>query len=101
MKLSRYIKNIEKKNECVYSKVHNIYGPAHIKKIEENKNLTLIFGNSEFRDRKINFNDKLYVTNSGFYIYWKLMDDNNFSLTIYYKIEQLQEVMIYLLQLNK
>lgn len=101
MKVSRYIKSIEKKRDCVYSRVHNVYGQTYIKKIEENKNLTLIFGNSTFIDRKINFIDKLYVTNSGFYIYWKLMDDNNFSVTIYYKIEQLQEVTIYLLQLNK
>jgi hypothetical protein len=69
--------------------------------LESNKNLETVYVESKFsEDSKNHTTKKLYKTTGGFYIYWERPIDMYF-LSVYYKPEKIQEILIFLRQLNK
>jgi hypothetical protein len=101
MNKPEYIKKIEN-TEGVLSVVILRDSIESVSKIDKNKNLTLVYMESEFHDNRPKFKSKLYKTSTGFYIYWKqhpVVD--KFEIEIYHKPENINEVTIFLSQLNK
>jgi hypothetical protein len=99
-----YIKRIED-TEGIFSILTVVSLVDSTNKIDNNKNLELVYMETEFINNKPNFKSKLYKTSTGFYIYWKrhLSTDNinKFEITIYHKPENINEIIIFLSQLNK
>lgn len=101
MNKPEYIKKIEN-TEGILSVVTLKNPIESTSKIDSNKNLTLVYMEAEFHDRSPKFNLKLYKTLTGFYIYWKrhpVVD--KYEIEIYHKPENINEVTIFLSQLNK
>lgn len=80
------------------------------KKFDSNKNLEVIFSESDFENQKIVYKTKLYKSISGFYIYCGKVtvppfgipnQKYNIEINIYHKPQQINEINIFLLQLNK
>lgn len=101
MSKPEYIKKIEN-TEGILSVVKLRDSVESVSKIDNNKNLTLVYVESEFYDNRPKFNSKLYKTSTGFYIYWKRHSAvDKYEIEIYHKPENMNEVTIFLSQLNK
>jgi hypothetical protein len=104
MEKPEYITNIEK-TEGVYSVTTLELKLKNIDKIDNNKNLETVYIKGIFSDNKYQMEKKLYKTSGGFYIYleetYQLQDWKEYSLSVYHKPENLKEILIFLMQLNK
>ena len=100
MKKPEYIENLEK-IEGIYSVIELETPLKSINILESNKNLETVYVESKFSEGNKNIiNKKLYKTIGGFYIYWEKGVDMYF-LSVYSKPEKIQEILIFLRQLNK
>jgi hypothetical protein len=97
--------------------------PKYIEKIEDKDGVLSIMKIDSIKDGVIEFLDKkttrvwengsvdilgkimweevIYKTNQGFFMCVKKIDEDNITLTIYYKSEQLNELKIFINQTNK
>lgn len=95
-----YIKNIEEKEGTLSTfEVFDTFESTS--KIDNNKNLILVVSECLFIDNKPKYNSKLYKTSTGFYIYWNRTVMDEFKVVVYHKPENINEVIIFLTQLNK
>jgi hypothetical protein len=100
MKKIKYIRELEKING-IYSVIELEKPLMSVSDLESNKNLLTVYVESKFsEDNKNHITKKLYKTTAGFYIYWERPIELYF-LSVYYKPEKMQEILIFLRQLNK
>jgi hypothetical protein len=100
MKKPEYIENLEKING-IYSVTEMDVLLESINILDTNKNITTVYVESNFsNDNKNIITKKIYKTTGGFYIYWEKGIEWYF-LSVYYKPEKMQEILIFLRQLNK
>lgn len=101
-----YIKSLEDKSQEIFSKVDYdvLLDKKGIESLDKNKNLVIVHVDADFTSGNLKYNSKLYKTSSEFYIYCKShlgTGWDNFEVSIYHKPEKLNEVLIFLKQLNK
>jgi hypothetical protein len=79
-------------------------------KIDNNKNLKLVYCDAEMSNGKVNYLKKTFQSSSGFYICWEKQfvppfGENklnySFGISIYHKPSEINEVIIFLNQFNK
>jgi hypothetical protein len=97
-----YIENLEK-IEGIYSVIEMETPLKSITVLDSNKNLETVYVESKFsEDNKNIINKKLYKTTGEFYICWeKGKGIDMYYLSVYYKPEKIQQILIFLRQLNK
>lgn len=106
MNKPEYIKNLEVENKDVFSVVSHdvLIDKKIIESLDKNKNLKIVHLDADFTSGNLRYNSKLYKTSSEFYIYCKShlgTGWDKFEVSIYHKPEKLNEVLIFLKQLNK
>jgi hypothetical protein len=93
---------IKEKNNEFYSmlKVSNLFD---INSFLNRKNLTMVKSTSNYMDNSFSYEECLFETSAGFYLYLlkEMGTQNSYKLSFYYKEEQLNEVKIFLNQLIK
>ena len=95
-----YIENLEK-IDGIYSVIEMETPLKSITALDSNKNLETVYVESMFsEDNKNIINKKLYKTTGEFYICWEKFTDMYF-LSVYFKPEKIQQILIFLRQLNK
>jgi hypothetical protein len=95
-----YIKNVEEKEG--FLSTFELYSTMpSTTKIDNNKNLILVVSECKFIDNKPQYDSKLYKTSTGFYIYWRRTVMDEFKIVVYHRPENINEVIIFLTQLNK
>jgi uncharacterized protein YdeI (YjbR/CyaY-like superfamily) len=100
METPRYIKSIEDKNGILSIMTLNSIQDKVIEFLD--KKITRVWERGVFNtSNQIIWEEVIYKTNQGFFIYVKKNDDNIITLTIYYKSEQLNELKIFINQTNK
>jgi hypothetical protein len=94
-----YIKFIEKKSEYFLSE-SLIDSTFDINKLEDKK-FDLVYVKSDFINSKFDWNEKIYKTTHGFYLYLykNSLYDNKPRLTIYYEPNKMNELMFFLKQI--
>lgn len=102
----KFIKRVEKQTQEVFSSVSSdiLVSKTKIESFDKNKNMTLVHVDACYEPDGIKYNSKLYKTSSGFYIYCKThlgTGWDNFEISVYLKPENINEVIIFLKQLNK
>lgn len=104
-----FIKNIENKEET-FSVIRCVTELEDFKKFDLNKNLELLYSESDFEGQKMIYKNKLYKSISDFYIFCSKVtvppfgipnQKYNIEINIYHKPHQINEINIFLLQLNK
>jgi hypothetical protein len=100
METPKYIEKFEEKN--------GVLSIMKIDSIKEgvieflDKKTIRVWENGSFDvSAKIFWEEVIYKTNQGFFMYVKKTSIDNFNLTIYYKSEQLNELKIFINQTNK
>jgi hypothetical protein len=92
---------IKEKNNEFYSML-KVSGVFDIDTFLNRKNLTMIKSTSNYIENHISYDECLFETSAGFYLYLINMDSkDSYKLSFYYKEEQLNEVKIFLNQLIK
>jgi uncharacterized protein YdeI (YjbR/CyaY-like superfamily) len=100
METPRYIKSIEDKNGILSIMTLNSIQDKVIEFLD--KKITRVWERGVFNtSNQIIWEEVIYKTNQGFFMYVKKNDDNIITLTIYYKSEQLNELKIFINQTNK
>jgi len=100
MNKPEYIKKIEEKEGILSTfEVYNTVDSTT--KIDNNKNLTLVVSECKLIDNKPEYDSKLYKTSTGFYIYWIRTIVDTYKIVVYHRPENINEVIIFLTQLNK
>jgi uncharacterized protein YdeI (YjbR/CyaY-like superfamily) len=100
METPRYIKIFEDKNGILSIMTLNSIQDKVIEFLD--KKITRVWERGMFNtSNQIIWEEVIYKTNQGFFIYVKKNDDNIITLTIYYKSEQLNELKIFINQTNK
>lgn len=99
IKKPKYIKKVES-NE-ILSSIEISVEDKEIQSFLDGRNFLTVWskGFSTLKENKIIFNEKIYKTKQGFYLY--LFSKGTSVLTIYYRQEQLNELTIFLGQLLK
>jgi hypothetical protein len=104
-----YIKKLESE-QGVFSVMKLKKDLEETSKIDNNRNLKLVYCDSEIQDGKVEYLKKTYQSSSGFYICWDKLfippfgdkkSTYSFGVCIYHKPSELNEVIIFLNQLNK
>lgn len=104
-----YIKNLEKE-VGILSIIKQSTDFDNFDKFDNNKNLELIYSEADFSKSKVVYKNKLYKSSSDFFIFCEMVtvppfgqqtQKYNILLNIYHKPPQINEVTIYLIQLNK
>ena len=96
MKKIEYIKKLEEGGET-YSVINILSVPKEFEKSIDGLKTTLVYSesNADYKDGKIKYNEKIYKTAQGFYIYLSLGEGAHLGLAIYYKQEKLNEVTLF------
>lgn len=103
MDTPKYISNLEKNGE-IYSVMNVISVPKEIEGYLNKMKTTIVYSVSkiDYIDTTIKYNQKIYKTAQGFYIYLSLREvGTHVGLTIYYKQEQQNEISLFVGQLLK
>lgn len=103
MNIPKYISNLEK-NGDIYSIMNVISVPKEIEGYLNKMKTTVVYSDSkiDYIDTSIRYNEKIYKTVQGFYIYLSLREAGTHAgLTIYYKQEQQNEITLFVGQLLK
>lgn len=103
MNTPKYIKKIEKDGD-IFSVLNILSVPMEFEKFIDGLKTTLVYSVSrtDYKDGVVKYNDKIYKTPQGFYIYLLLREvGTHVGLTIYYKQEQLNEVTLFVRGLFK
>jgi hypothetical protein len=103
MDTPKYISSLEK-NGDVYSVMNVISVPKEIEGYLNKMKTTIVYSVSkiDYSDTSIKYNEKIYKTVQGFYIYLSLREvGTHAGLTIYYKQEQQNEMSLFVGQLLK
>jgi hypothetical protein len=103
MDTPKYISNLEKNGE-IYSVMNVISVPKEIEGYLNKMKTTIVYSISkiDYIDTTIKYNEKIYKTAQGFYIYLSLREvGTHAGLTIYYKQEQQNEMSLFVGQLLK
>jgi|LauGreDrversion4_2_1035121.scaffolds.fasta_scaffold14305_5 hypothetical protein len=98
--MKHFFENKEENNELF--SVLNVSSSFELDTFMNRKNLIMIKSKSNYIDSSINYEECLFQTSAGFYLYLeKLLSTDFYKLSFYYKEEQLNEVKIFLNQLIK
>lgn len=103
MSIPKYISNLEK-NGDIFSVMNVISVPKEIEGYLNKMKTTVVYSDSkiDYIDTSIRYNEKIYKTVQGFYIYLSLREvGTHAGLTIYYKQEQQNEITLFVGQLLK
>lgn len=103
MNTPKYIKNLEK-DGGVYSVLNALSVPKEIEGYLDKMKTTVVYSVSkiDYNNTSIKYNEKIYKTAQGFYIYLSLREvGTHAGLTIYYKQEQQNEMSLFVGQLLK
>ena len=103
MDTPKYINNLEK-HGGVYSVLNVMSIPKEIEGYLNKMKTTVVYSISkiDYNDATIKYNEKIYKTAQGFYIYLSLREvGTHAGLTIYYKQEQQNEITLFVGQLLK
>lgn len=101
-----YIKKVEEETKEFFSVVHSdeLIETSKLTSWDKNKNLTVAYMDTEFTLGVLKYNSKIYKTSSGFYIYCRThlgTGWDNMEVSVYHKPENINEVIIFLKQINK
>lgn len=103
MDTPKYISNLEKKGE-IYSVLNVVSIPKEIEEYLNKMKTIVVYSISriDYNDTSIKYNEKIYKTAQGFYLYLSLNGPGDHAkLTIYYKQEQQNEITLFIGQLLK
>jgi hypothetical protein len=102
METPEYIKNIEKDGE-MFSVLKLQALPTDFDKIVDGLKTTIVYseGKVDYKDGVFTFNEKIYKTTQGFYLYLSLRLFGTPELIIYYKQQQLNEMTLFVKGLLK
>jgi hypothetical protein len=103
MDTPKYISSLEK-NGDIYSVMNVVSVPKEIEGYLNKMKTTIVYSVSkiDYSDTSIKYNEKIYKTVQGFYIYLSLSEvGTHAGLTIYYKQEQQNEMSLFVGQLLK
>lgn len=92
-----YIKNFETKNNDFLSTIEISFTDRKLEKFLDSRNFTTMWSrsSSDPMEYKIEVHEKIYKTKQGFFLYLFLGSDTS-VLTIYYKQEQHNELLIFI-----
>jgi hypothetical protein len=99
-----YILQVETESKEIFSVMGSevLLHESTINYLDKSKNTTTVFTESILVDKGVKYKSKIYKTSSGFYIYCKsISGDDKFEASVYHRPENLNEVIIFLKQLNK
>lgn len=100
METPKYIEKVEDKNGTLSIMRMDLVKDGVIDFLD--KKISRVWENGLFDSSgKIIWEEVIYKTNQGFFMYVKKNFEGNFNLTIYYKSEQLNELKIFINQTNK
>jgi hypothetical protein len=102
MEKIEYIKKLEVGGD-VFSMVNILSVPKEIEQYLNKITSTVVYsvGDITYPSVKINYIERIYKTMQGFYIYLSLKENGVPIITIYYKQEQLNEMIFFVQQLLK
>ena len=103
MNTPKYIKKLEKDGD-IFSVLNILSVPMEFEKFVDGLKTTLVYSVSraDYKDGLVKYNEKIYKTTQGFYIYLSLREvGTHVGVTIYYKQEQLNEVTLFVRGLLK
>lgn len=100
IKKPKFIKRNEK-NLGVLSSITLDFSDDSIYKFIDNRSFLSVWSDATLIDEKIVFNNKIYKSKQGFYLYLFIEKDKKSTLIVYYKEDQNSELTIFIQQLLK